>query len=253
MNQELLFIKKPNLPENDVALAAMSGTYPFLADSLRRLGIEILEIPPVSGIARPVSSHADMVCHHLGGRQIFILKGQKDLATSLEASGFQVYQTEKTPFPEYPFDVLLNAARVGERVLLHSSYADPYFLRSLQEQKVTLVPVKQGYTKCSCAVVSEHAIITSDLGIYQAAVQNQMDALLVSPGNILLEGYPYGFLGGCCGLISPKKLAFTGSLKNHPDSSVILQFLEKYEMEAVFLSDGPLIDIGGILPLKVYG
>ena len=253
MNQKLSFVKRPNLPERDVALAAMSGTYPFLSEALQKQGVEILEIPPASGIADPVSSHADMVCHHLGDREIFVLRSEQNLAAKLETLRFQIRLTEKYPRPEYPFDVLLNAARVGERVLLHPDYVDPCFFRNLQGQGAALVPVKQGYVKCSCAVISEHAVITSDPGIYQAAVQNQIDVLLVSPGNILLKGYPYGFLGGCCGLIGPKKLAFTGSLKNHPDSPSIMRFLEKLEVETVFLSDGPLLDIGGILPLKEYG
>ncbi len=252
MKQKISFLKKPNLPEHDVAVAAMSCTYPFLAEALQKYGVRVLAVPQSGRLSRPVSSHADMICHHLGGNSILVLRGEESFGSSLNELGFHTFPTEKIPGKEYPSDVLLNAARIGNKVLLHPSYVDPCLLMRLRKQNVTMTEVKQGYTKCSCALVAEHAIITSDQGIYRASMQNDFDVLLISPGNIKLEGYPYGFIGGCCGLIGSKTLAFTGSLSNHPDGKNIMKFLSKHKVNTVFLSEGPLIDIGGIVPLKEY-
>ena len=74
--------------------------------------------------------------------------------------------------------------------------------------------------------------------------------LLIRPGWIKLPGYNTGFLGGSCGKLSPDKLAFTGQLSSHPDGKAIRAFLEQRGVAAVELSHGPLVDTGGILPLK---
>ncbi len=77
-----------------------------------------------------------------------------------------------------------------------------------------------------------------------------MDILKITPGYVNLEGYEYGFLGGACGMIGKGKLAFTGSIQNHPDYSDMKSFCDQKKVELISLTDGPLLDIGGILPLK---
>ena len=51
------------------------------------------------------------------------------------------------------------------------------------------------------AVVSNKAIITSDKVIAHEAKKVDLDVLLIPPGDIILPGLDYGFIGGCCGLI----------------------------------------------------
>ena len=114
---------------------------------------------------------------------------------------------------------------------------------------LTLIPVRQGYAKCSTAVVSEHAIITADSGIANAASLAGLDVLKLQPGYIHLDGYAYGFIGGTCGKLSASTIAFAGSVNRHPQAAEILKFLEQHQVQAISLYEGPLQDIGGILPL----
>ena len=74
--------------------------------------------------------------------------------------------------------------------------------------------------------------------------------LRVQAGFVELPGYPYGFLGGACGKLSADTLAFTGDLSTHPDHEAIVSFLRNYRVYPVCLQQGPLQDIGGILPLR---
>ena len=92
-----------------------------------------------------------------------------------------------------------------------------------------MLEVQQGYTKCSICVVSENAIITSDIGIHCKAKESGIDSLLISPGYIDLPGYKYGFIGGASFKISDNVIAFTGSLDSHPDKDNIEHFLCKYD------------------------
>ena len=57
------------------------------------------------------------------------------------------------------------------------------------------------------------------------------------------------FFGGAAGLIAPDVLALNGSLRYHSDADAIRAFLKKHRITAVELFDGPIRDIGGIIPL----
>lgn len=114
---------------------------------------------------------------------------------------------------------------------------------------ITLVPVNQGYAKCSVCAVDERSIITQDPSIAQAAKRHGLNVLKIQAGRILLPGYDTGFIGGCSGLLGRKLLAFTGSLGAHPDGEWIKEFLHSRGVEPLELTDGPLYDVGSILPL----
>lgn len=113
------------------------------------------------------------------------------------------------------------------------------------------IPATCCATRCATAVVSNRAIITMDSGIYAAAQFMGLDALHISEHGILLNGYDYGFIGGCCGLIDRNTLAFTGALDSLQSGDYIRAFLAKHAVEAVELTQNRMLDIGGILPLKI--
>ena len=50
-------------------------------------------------------------------------------------------------------------------------------------------------------------------------------------------------------MIDNNLLAFTGKLNSHPDFELIRAFLYKYNVNYIELTEGPLIDIGGIIPV----
>ena len=119
----------------------------------------------------------------------------------------------------------------------------------LLKEKIIL-HTNQRYAKCCCAVVGENALITSDNGIYKICLANKIDVLKISVGDILLDGYAYGFIGGCCGFISKNTLAFSGNVKLHKNYTDIRDFARNYHVELYSLTNGKLYDIGGILPIK---
>lgn len=72
---------------------------------------------------------------------------------------------------------------------------------------------------------------------------------MLSKGQIKLSGYSYGFIGGCCGFIDKNLIAFNGKLSTYNDAGKIKNFLRKYNVNYVELTDKPLTDIGGIVPI----
>lgn len=247
------FINSPNLPEADVALAAMSGTYPKIMDALRRLNITVIPVNPCKKIGLPVCTHADMLCHHLGDDAVVVAKGEEDLKAALEQNGFHAVYSSSVLEKNYPKDVALNAARIGRKLIANRKALDTVIADYCRNHQISILSVKQGYAKCSCVIVSENAVITEDPSIAAAAAGVDIQVLKVRHGFVKLDGYKYGFLGGACGMIGKNKLAFAGSIESHPDYYNIKAFCKNWNVQLLSLTEGPLTDIGGILPLKTFG
>ena len=149
----------------------------------------------------------------------------------------------------YPYDIAYNVARINRAAFHNFIYTDDKILEYYNANGIKLIDVKQGYSKCSICVIAENAIITSDKIIAKAAVSNGYDVLHISEGYIKLKGLNYGFIGGCCGLISKEILAVNGDISQHIDYLKIKEFCEKYNVTIYPLHNGTLEDIGSIIPL----
>lgn len=244
------FVKTPNLPESGAVLAAVSGTYHEVVDALNAYAIETIVIKPCRSLGKAINSHADMVCHHLGGNQIIVAQGEEYLKAEFKRHGFEVIDSNKCISEFYPNDVSLNAVRVGNNLIANLTVLDNTIINYCDENGIQLIPVKQGYAKCSTIVVDNHSIITADQSIAKAAIAAQIHVLLIEPGYIALPGFNYGFIGGTCGFINQKQIAFTGNIKAHPSYREMKEFLNDREVEIISLTNRELIDIGGIIILK---
>ncbi|OJU12935.1 MAG: hypothetical protein BGN88_12925 [Clostridiales bacterium 43-6] len=238
-----MFIENPNLPKGRVTLVAVSSLYPSILSQIIHMGIRVIPIVPYSHLERPIQSHGDMVLHHMGGSKLFLAKHQDDLFLALKNFGFSPEYIEEDIAPSYPADVALNSLRIGEKLFCNQLFTSKKIL-----QKGIVHPVKQGYSKCSVAVVSEHAVITGDEGMAKAMKASGVEVLKIQSEKIILDGYDNGFIGGCCGKISGEMLLFTGDISSLPDYKAIKEFTGRHGV-TVHCLKGKLVDIGGILPL----
>ena len=106
------------------------------------------------------------------------------------------------------------------------------------------VNVSQGYAKCS-TLLFDDALVTADTGIYRAAQERGIDALLIRPGYIGIEKYDTGFIGGASAKIEDGKIAVFGDIKKHSDGEKITQFIAQKGLKVISLGRGPLTDLGG--------
>ena len=105
--------------------------------------------------------------------------------------------------------------------------------RTLQD--LTPVHVDQGYCRCNLLPLKDDCFITSDEGIYKVSRDSISETpsrrsiseihLNVSPQDILLEGFPHGFFGGCCG-VWEDKVFINGSLEFLQEGEKVREFLE---------------------------
>ncbi len=238
-------IIKPNLPERKVSLAAVSCTALETKEYLLSRAVSVLEISPSPLISDGTAAHADLHLLHLGGRRLFISFEQRESGQRLTVLGFDVNILPAPLGARYPGDVPLNAAIVGDTAILNPRTV----CADIDFSSKTVIPVRQGYSKCSVAPVTARAVITDDPAIAAALRKSGFDVLSVSKGDVLLPGREYGFIGGCCGLIAPDIMLFNGDLASHRDAGEIESFLAKHGVRAESAGNFPLTDIGGILPL----
>ncbi len=241
------FIKCPNLPQKSVTSLICGSDDERIMSFFAAQGINVLKSEINPDIAQPVSFHADMACLHLGDDIIISDKRQTILMSSLEKMGMTVHKTAESIRGKYPSDIKLNVAVVGDFAIGNFKYADTALSELLKNK--TLLNVKQGYSKCSVLVLNESAVITDDESIYKISSDNGIDSLLIRKGDISLDGYDYGFIGGASGKITPDTVIFFGDIEKHRDFDSICLFLKKNGCRYACTDSGKLRDIGGIIAL----
>lgn len=246
---ELTFVTKPNLPQNAVSSVIVSSKYINYIEELSKLGISVIKVSPISEVIGAEKYHADISAIHLGKNDIIVARNNSILINQLNKSGFNVIPSDSKISGSYPECVALNAVISGNNLICKEKSADRELYNYCIQKKLRIINVKQGYARCSTAIVSENAIITSDIGIYNACISNKIDALKIDNGYIRIDGYDYGFIGGACGKLSYDILAFCGKIEEHKDYESIKAFALNYGVRLLSLSNETLFDIGGILPV----
>lgn len=237
----------PNLPQNKVTCVAVNALAGEAVKKIRSLGIEVFEIKPDLRLPKPVNSHADIQLLHIGKNVFFCHKGFDVVGESM--SKFSFKEIAGDIGNEYPHDVLLNCTFIADKLICNPQTVAPEVLRYADSCGYTLIPVKQGYARCSVCVANNNAIITDDKSVFSAAQNFFDDVLFVSKGSVRLDGYNYGFIGGCCGKLDKKTVAFNGTVESHSDHNSIYDFMQRNNLNILELSKQPLSDIGGIIPL----
>lgn len=245
------FVIKPNLPI-EVKSLIIGAKYAEIFDKpLKKLGIEPIFVQDNPSVDSRLSGHADLSVFHLGGEKCLLaaeLKGSSS-EKKLRKAGLSLSFLDKSLDEKYPDDAALNACAVGNALFYNENTAACQIVDYFTFAKDEMIPVRQGYTRCSVCVVDERSIITADRGIAAAAKSAGFDVLLISQGYVNLTGFNYGFIGGAAFKLSSDKLAFTGSLDVHPDKDKILRFLSDKGIYALFLTELPVFDIGGAIPV----
>lgn len=243
----------PYLPSGAVTKALLSGdASEQMVEAFKMRGIDLILIQPLESLPSPLARHADMqlvnVCE---GVFVYAPGVSEDTLEQLKLSGFDTIRGSVKPGNTYPYDVAYNCAVVGDFAFLNPRYSDTILLDTLKKCGLKILPVKQGYAKCSVCVLSKEAIITADSTIHKRACENGMDSLLIPPQkNIALIGYNYGFLGGASGMISGHELALLGSFETLDSKEFISDFFKKHGITPISMTNENLVDLGGVIPLS---
>lgn len=214
-------------------------------NNLSKLNCNIIKCEPSNKLYDAICGHPDILIHFINKNKVIIHKDtSKKFEEMLIKLNFEVIRSLNSISDKYPNDIILNAINTTSAFIHNLKYTDPVLLKEVTNKKT--INVNQGYSKCSTVVINDNAFITSDKSIYSALKCNNYDVLLLEPGNISLPGLNYGFIGGTCGMLDSNTIVFYGSLEKHPQYLEIVNFLNKYDITPIYLSNKPLIDRGSI-------
>lgn len=245
------FIELPHCPQDKVSKVIISNLNYGIAEVLSSYGIQYILSESLNTISGVEKNHADMVCTYLGNGKIIVAKNHAVLNQKLKSEGLEVTSSYFELVGEYHQGICaLNCVQVGQYIFGNKKYIDPVILQHIVDQSLNFIDISQGYAKCSTAVVGTSAIITADRSIATAAQQTkQIDVLQIDVGDIFIESYNYGFIGGACGLLDKDILAFCGNIKSHKNYNDIKSFALNHRVQLLSLEKGSLCDIGGIIPI----
>ena len=232
------------LLRQSVTKAILSGKFPEFADKLRNFGYQIIPSETVSCFINYERDHADMQCLIIEDTA-FVLSCCQRLAKSLE-NDYKIVHCGDNITGKYPNNIPLNACVIEKTLIGRLDSVDKKVLDFCLKRGYQLINVRQGYTKCSCVVVSDHTLITADNGIFNSLNEINIEVLKVEEGRVRLSETTNGFLGGASGYYD-HKIYFTGNIQLHPDYQRIKEFCDKHNTKMISLTDGPLRDIGGII------
>ncbi len=237
---------RPNLPHGAVK-TVICGEHPAVVSYFEGEGTEVISAPHSGRLPEPVAKHADMLCCHCGVNRIVTSSGS--LLETLARCGVNCSLSALEPENKYPGDIHLNCLVTDRFALGNIPRLDPVLRAYFAAENIPEISIRQGYARCSVAVVDENAFITADRSAARCLEQAGCDVLLISAGGILLPGYDTGFIGGCCGKLSRDKMLFCGDVLRHPDGQRIVDFLACRNVTPVCTHDGQLFDFGGFIPL----
>lgn len=214
--------------------------------------IEVIKTKKLNSVSPEICYHPDLALHPISANTLVVAPEVFDYYCSkLNPYGLHIMKGSNNLGEDYPDDIAYNIVRIGNHFVHKKTYTDKKIQEYYRKIAINLVPVSQGYAKCSTALVDEYSAITSDRIIADKLRKRGYDILLVESGGVDLPGYPYGFIGGASGHISPKEIVFTGSLNKHPDKASIEAFIKDKGIEIIYLSKDKIIDLGSIFSFSL--
>lgn len=218
-----------------------------IVEKLSASGFFLLPSKNCENLSGALSTHPDIQICKISDKIIVASPEVYDYYKNiLEKYGIIVRKGGTVLGDKYPSDSAYNLA-ANETLAIHNfKITDDEVKKLIKTKELREISINQGYSKCNI-LFSKTGIITSDMGIYKNL--SGVKKLLISPGNISLAGYNYGFIGGASGTFKDT-VYFLGDPSLHPDYEEIKNFLEEDETDFKILSKKPLADYGSLIFLQ---
>ena len=214
-------------------------------------GSIILPSVPCASIAVPVSCHPDMVLYPAGkGLLVCAPEVYEAYERILSPFGINLVQGERTLSVCYPEDIAYNVLHAGGAAFALWEKTDAKIQELIKKQGISMYRTAQGYARCSALSFAD-CLVSADPSLCQAAEKAGLCVLQITPGNILLPGYSYGFIGGASGVMEDNTIAFFGDLGLHPEGERIRSFIQEHGFSILEIAGRPLTDVGTILRIDL--
>ena len=193
----------------------------------------VIKLPLSDDVYEEISGHSDIFYTKING-EIIAAPNAKYLINDFKMGNTKV---EK----DYPNDVKYNVCQI-ENKIIGSKYVDS----SIKPDII----VKQGYVKCSIAIIEDKYCITTDKKISNILKENNIDNLYIKENNIRLlkkDGsisYMRGFIGGAS-LSFDNKFILFGDIDKLESGELIKEYLKDRNIEIIDFKGLDVYDYGG--------
>lgn len=210
---------------------------------LNELGYFCYNVISSERVSSPISCHSDVLYQKTGCNTLTVSSCQKGNLPLLNQLGYKIELCDDLS-QGYRTESLLNYIVNDKYIIYNPKTAHP------QPGNKKEIKVKQGYTRCSTVCVCNNAYITEDEGIYRTLSEQGIDCLKIEKGNVRLDGYNYGFIGGACVKLNDDEILFIGDFENQSEKEKVISFMEKHNVKPIFMENKKLNDIGSALILN---
>ncbi len=256
-------LKTPLLPCGK-ATVAVSCEATETIKALKKIGVDVFKVGVNRKLEPPVASHPDcnliqldertFVCDEALAPSLISYVRSNTIVNNLTKGQGAIKDEQVKVYIEkiispYPGEAVINVKRLDTCIVCNTKHVSKTVQIYSAANSLNLYHCNQGYVGCSSVLIAPNAAMTDDESVYDTFRRIGFDCLKLSKGQIKLNGYNYGFIGGCCGFIDKNVIAFNGKLNMHNDADKIKSFFDKYNVSFVELIDNPLTDIGGIVPI----
>ncbi len=212
-------------------------------------GFSIISLPPFSTFDPRVASHPDMLILPLGDRMFvhkkYYTEAKETIDRIINATSLSLTLTDDAVGAEYPCDVSLNLAILGNHVIGRRTNMAKAVQLYAEEHGISIFNTNQGYAKCSTVTLGDKAVITADPAMEKTCRALSINVLRISEGHVALDGFDHGFIGGASGVCN-HTVFFCGDILTHPDGKNILSFCSAHGFDVISLSDEGLYDVGSL-------
>lgn len=239
---------EPNLPKSRVLRVFVSGLMPDeIINELKAMMIHPYKLGKSTNMSGELAYHPDILLNNVRKGMWICESDPKYLPKELPRKLFNETETELGDL--YPHDCPFNNFTVDNKLFCGKSVDYLIKAYALYEKK-EIVYVSQNYTKCCTILVNNTAFITCDKLIGLSLRNRGYDVLTIGDDNgVGLSGYSHGLIGGCAAKISEDTLAFTGNLNTYKYGDDIIDFCANHNVDCFSLTNKPMYDYGGILPI----
>ncbi|MBO5313326.1 MAG: hypothetical protein J6B29_05105 [Clostridia bacterium] len=220
----------------------------LISDKIKKvLDSDVISLPPYEKLDAPVSTHPDMLFFSIG-RTVFCYEDyvkEQGIDKELISAGYNIVYTDSVCHKQYPNDIALNVLQMGNFLFCKRDSMSSQILEYSEQNDMSIINVKQGYTACSTLALDENHAITADVGIARAIESTGKSVLLIKGDGILLDGYSCGFIGGAS-FVFGDTVFFFGDITTISDGRKITDYLEQngYKYKSIF--SGRVCDFGGV-------
>lgn len=190
-----------------------------------------------------ISCHPDIFVFDSPTAKVLAPNCPGELSARLSRLNIEWLHGKRPVGMKYPQTAPYNAFADDDILVYSPGITDESIVELCSKQQK--IAVKQAYIRCNLLKAGKNRYITSDKGIEKALKIIGLDVFYQEPRNILLPGFPYGFIGGCAGLFRGE-LYFTGSLDSNSDFSDLKQWLIGHGIVYHCLYAGRPVDGGGL-------